>query len=354
MGTNPHVWILWRRRKGDLDQMLSLVNAVGWTHEIKRLEFRGPGIPALAPLLLAAGSDPLTAPWPDVAMCAEALPSIIARRLKQKSGGMLKTVCIGRPAGTPDAFDLVITTPQYRIPSAANVVELSLPLAASRADAASPPYPPVARRPLIAVLAGGASFPDRFDGKVAAQLAGDIRQYTDHKNGTMAIATSPRSGAEVNAALERVVAPPHRLQVFGRGENRYAALLAAADEIVVTSDSVSMVADALETGMPVYVYRLPRHLGLQWHIMEWLYVRAVERRLAVLLPVKWLFDAGVFEAAADRRRLISRLAAERRIAWFGDTPPLPQPSAAAQDLARAAGRLRALISPDTQAPSSGQ
>ncbi len=342
MVTNPHVWILWRRRKGDLDQMLSLVKAVGWTHEIKRLEFRGPDIPALAPLLLAAGSDPLTAPWPDVVMCAEALPSIIARRLKQNSGGKLKTVCIGRPAGTPDAFDLVITTPQYRIPKSDNVVELSMPLADSKNDHAPPAYRPMPQGPLIAVLVGGVSFPDGLDGLTASQLVRDIRPYTDQLGGTMAVLTSPRTGVAAIAALDAAVKPPHHLQVFGRGENQYRSLLAAADEIIVTSDSVSMVSDAMETEKPVSVYPLPQHLGMKWRVTEWLHAHAVRKRAVLLLPVRWLFDVGVFEVSADRRRLFAQLVSERRIGWFGGEPPIPKPGVNSQNLTTAAACLRAL------------
>lgn len=344
MAASPHVWILWRSRKGDLDQMLSLVKAVGWTHEIKPLEFRGPGIPALAPLLLAAGSDPLTAPWPDVVMCAEALPSIIARHLKQKSGGRLKTVCIGRPAGTPDAFDLVITTPQYRIPSANNVVELSLPLVAPRVENPQPPHQLVKHRPLIAVLVGGASFPDRLDGPTAKQLIHDVRPYTERLGGTMTVLTSPRTGADAIAALGAEVKAPHRLHVFGQGENQYHSLLAAADQIIVTSDSVSMVADGLETGKPICVYRLPQSLGLQWTIARWLYTQAIEQHSRFLRPIRWLFDAGVFEAPADRRLLFEGLVSERRIGWFGGEQPKPQSDAGAHNLARAAECLRALFS----------
>lgn len=350
MGVSAHVWILWRRRKGDLDQMQRLVTTLGWTHEIKRLNFRGPDIPALAPLLLAAGSDPLTPPWPTVVMCAEALPSIIARRLKRKSGGVLKAVCIGRPAGSPRAFDLIITTPQYRIAPAANVVELSLPLAAPRTDGAPPPYPSVPRRPLIAVLVGGASFPDRLDGQIAAQLVRDICQYTDRLGGTMAMVTSPRSGAEVVSALESAVAPPHRLHVYSRDGNQYRALLATADEIIVTSDSVSMAADAVETGKPAFVYPLPLQIGMQWRVTAWLHTWAVEKPSALLLPIRWLLDAGVFEMPADRRRLFSRLVSERRIAWFGGAPPDPQPGADSQNLTTAADSLGALVRQQSAVP----
>jgi mitochondrial fission protein ELM1 len=42
-----------------------------------------------------------------------------------------------------------------------------------------------------------------------------------------------------------------------QGENPYFALLALADYIVVTCDSVNMISEAASTGKPVYVEMLP-------------------------------------------------------------------------------------------------
>jgi len=87
MAADPLVWILWRRRKGDLDQMLELARATGWPFEVKRLTFRGPEIPVLSSLLLKRADRALDPPWPDLVFCAEASPSVIARDIKRQSGG---------------------------------------------------------------------------------------------------------------------------------------------------------------------------------------------------------------------------------------------------------------------------
>ena len=47
----------------------------------------------------------------------------------------------------------------------------------------------------------------------------------------------------------------------GEGENPYFAFLAAADFVVVTQDSVNMVAEAASTGKPVYIAAVD---GDQW------------------------------------------------------------------------------------------
>ncbi len=343
MGSEPTVWVLWRRRKGDLDQMRVLLERLGWRYDIKRLSFRSPEIPALANLLLKPESDALEPPWPDIVICAEALPSVVARRLKARSGGVIRTVCIGRPAGSARGFDLVITSPQYRIPPAANVVELSMPLSgatsgASQANAASFDD----RRPLTAALVGGSSFPEVLDANAATRLAADLVANAAHDNGTLRVITSPRTSPDAVQALRAGIAPPHRLHVFGEGDNLYAPLLAAADRIVVTSDSVSMLADALETGKPVAVYPLPRKLSLQWHVSEWLYHHALEHPKALMAPVRALFDAGVFEATADRQRLVDGLHAAGRVSRFGEPFKAPPPQGPAKDLERALNSLRVL------------
>lgn len=339
MPTEPKIWILSRGRKGDLDQMETLARALGWPFEIKTLTFRGPEIPVLAKLLLRNREQVLSGPWPDLVFCAEASPSVIARDIGRASGGAARTVCLGRPAGTADRFDLVITSAQYRIPPAANVVELAMPLA-SGGDSA--PTAPAADGP-IAVIVGGSAAPDLLDGKAALQLAADAMAYAEGKHATLAVHTSPRTPKEVVAALKSAIGAPHRLHVFGEGENRYRQLLAEASEIVVTSDSVSMVADALATGRPVSVYPLPLARTATWRLAEWLQRNAVAARNPLLAPARWLFEAGIVEAAADRRLLFARLVSEGRLAWFGGPLVTPPPGAGMRDLARATASVRALM-----------
>ena len=163
------------------------------------------------------------------------------------------------------------------------------------------------------------------------------------RNRSLSVQTSPRTPEDAVAALARAITPPHRLEVFRKGENRYKALLAEASEIVVTIDSVSMVSDALASGKPVSVYPLPRNENLKWQAGEWLFHHAVENPSAFSAPIRWLFDAGVVEAVADRRRLFQRLVAEKRLVWFGEALVPPQPEAMRRDLERAVQSLRALM-----------
>lgn len=313
MAADPLIWILTDGRKGDLDQMLALARATGWRYEVKQ------------------ATRDLAAPWPDLLLCAEASASRIALRVRRLAQGRSRTVCLGRPAGATRDFDLVITTAQYRIPAAPNVVEIAMPLSASEErDASTTPDGPVT------LLLGGPAFPDVLDHAAAARLAADALAYAARRGRPLRVQTSPRTPQNAIRAFAAAITPPHRLDIFGTGENRYAEALAEASELVVTSDSISMLSDALASGKPVSVYPLPQALNLKWRAGEWLF-------RSKLPPVRWLFDKGLIEAAADRRRLHARLVKEGRIAWFGEDPPPPQPGASARDLATAVESLRALM-----------
>lgn len=320
MTADPKIWILSGGRKGDLDQMLVLARAMGWPFEVKQI---------------AQGTAP---PWPDLVLCAEAKASQIARRIKRLSAGRTRIVCLGRPAGTARNFDLVITTPQYRIPAASNVVELAMPLSATE-----PPRTGVNPQGPLALLVGGPAFPDRLDGAIAARLAGDAVKHAERRGKILSVQTSPRTPQDAVQAFKAAIRPPHVLGVFGEGENRYASVIGEASEIVVTSDSISMLSDALASGKPVSVYPLPQSQNLTLRAGEWLHRYAIETPLPLMAPVRWLFDAGLIEAAADRRRLHARLVQEGRMAWFGEDPPPAQPGAVARDLERAVESLRALM-----------
>src|SRR5690606_24876215 len=74
----------------------------------------------------------------------------------------------------------------------------------------------------------------------------------------LAVTTSRRTGSANAAALRHGIGATVPLYFWDQlGENPYFGLLALADAIVVTADSVSMVSEACSTGKPVYVAPLP-------------------------------------------------------------------------------------------------
>lgn len=342
------VWILTHSRLGDRQQMEKLAAALGWPFIVKHLVFRPPNVPFLARLLFDRGaSDSLDAPWPDLVLCGEARTSVIARDLKRRSGGRIKIVCLGRPAGDPAHFDLVLTTAQYRLPKAANIVELALPLVVEAPAQSSNGGDGLAdlARPVTTVLVGGTAVPERLDGAAATSLARDLLARQHKTGGTLLVVTSPRTGAEAGAVLTRAFPSPHIVHLWRKGEdNPYRRFLALADEVVVTSDSVSMAADALAAGKKLSVYRLPRRAAIKDAVVEKLFARVYGDAPCPfwLKPAKWLFDAGLIELRADRPLLFERLVREGRLGWFGEARTETH-FAAPDELAVILPRIRALF-----------
>jgi mitochondrial fission protein ELM1 len=61
----------------------------------------------------------------------------------------------------------------------------------------------------------------------------------------------------VTRALRDRLVPGGALVWDGEGENPYFGMLASADAIIVTADSVSMVSEAVATSAPVLLVELP-------------------------------------------------------------------------------------------------
>lgn len=120
-------------------------------------------------------------------------------------------------------------------------------------------------RPLVAVLVGGSNGRFRLGVREAEVLAASLAEMVHRDKIRLAVTPSRRTGDAVRAVLERVLAPVGAWIWDMNGDNPYLGLLALADAIVVTSDSVSMVSEAAATSAPVLVAQLPgrsRRIGL--------------------------------------------------------------------------------------------
>ena len=111
-------------------------------------------------------------------------------------------------------------------------------------------------RPLVAVLVGGSNGRFRLDAEVAGGLASQLVAMMRRDRVGVAVTPSRRTSVEAQAALA-AVRPLGGWMWDMTGENPYYGLLALADAIIVTEDSVSMVSEAVATGAPVMIAALP-------------------------------------------------------------------------------------------------
>jgi len=269
---HPRVWVLTTSRAGDNAQLRVLAEALGWPCRVVRLEDTLPEVVAdrIADALRGPKGSPRrlgpSQDWPDLVLAAGGRPVSAARRIRALSGGRTRVVHVGRPWARLDTFDLVITTPQYRLPEEANILCNALPLNRSDPDAARA----AARRwserlgalprPWIGVLVGGPSGSCAFGERSADRLAARANYLASSSGGTLLVTTSPRTPPAVCALLESRLAQSaglfHRWRPDA-DENPHPAVLALADRFLVTGDSASMLAEACSTGKPVELVELP-------------------------------------------------------------------------------------------------
>lgn len=269
------VWCLSEGHAGMETQVVGLAEAMGLAHVVKRVRVRRPWDwlpgrlwpwPLKAP---TADSDPLTPPWPDLIISTGNVAAPLAVAIRRANGGRTRLVHLQNPKVALDRFDVVVAPRHDRL-EGANVIEtrgglhrvtpakIEAGAALWRDRFAHMP------RPLVGVLLGGSNRRYRLDGKAGAALGAMLSTAVARAGGSLAVTPSRRTGAKALDALRRSLGDGPRFIWDGKGDNPYFGLLGLADHLVITADSVSMISEALVTGKPVHVARLPgrsRRLG---------------------------------------------------------------------------------------------
>ena len=137
-------WVLLGEKAGDNAQLTALAEHLqrtrGWPWQPRHLRFHAGELLSnllLPPNLLgvADGRAALTPPWPDLVLSAGRRSEPVAHWISRRSGGRARLVNLGRPWSQPRRWDLIVTTPQYQVPVADNVLSLPLPLLGLREPA---------------------------------------------------------------------------------------------------------------------------------------------------------------------------------------------------------------------------
>jgi mitochondrial fission protein ELM1 len=266
----PVIWLIDAYRAGERGQVRALVDALGWPCEIKQLSYRHrvflPHVLGQSSLrgISAQSAALLRPPWPDLVISSGVRNEPVCRWIREQSGGRTRYVHVGRPWAPLRTFDLVITTPQYRVPAHPNVLNNILPLhgvTASRLAQARAEWESTFAdlpRPRFAVIVGGDSGPFTLGPKAAARLGREASQMARAHGGSLLITTSSRTSADAANALQAAITAPHYFFRWDGGvaENPYMGILAWADRLMVTADSIAMLSEACATGKPVSMFDL--------------------------------------------------------------------------------------------------
>ncbi len=272
--TSPRIWLVLGDKPGDNAQIDIIVQALGLPYEIRRMLPRPEfvlGKPRFAislDHLDLARSDKLEPPWPDLILTIGRRPSMAALWIQQQSGMHTRIVLLGRPKRWMDRFALIIVPSQYRMPPAANVLKLDLPLmrvdqrAIEQATGEWRTRLSTLPRPLTALFVGGPTKPFRMDAETARDLLRQSLAATGP--GYLYISTSRRTPRAVVDTLQESL--PANASLFAWSadatDNPYRGLLALADRFVVTGDSISMMVEVARLGKPLAIYSLPLQKGI--------------------------------------------------------------------------------------------
>lgn len=363
----PRTWLMMGYKAGDNGQIQALADALGWVYEIKHLRYRktelltnlfaGPTLKGL----LEDQSSPLEPPWPDLIISAGRRNEPLIRWIQREAEPhRIRLVHVGRPWALHECFDLIVTTPQYRLPQKPNILHNEAPL--HRVDAKQLAVAKEQWRseladlpsPRIAVIAGGNAGPYSFDRENGALLGYYANAMAQDHGGSVMLTSSARTPPHAVEAIEAEIKTPahiHRYHPDGEA-NPYLGYLAWADRLIVTCDSMSMLAEACETSKPVFIFDLLRGDGSKrpplpadgavpertWR--EWLgelSLRPIIYKLGI--------NIGPSRLTRDVSIIHQRQVEAGRAVWLGnDWPANKPPAPPLADLERAAAAVKNLFS----------
>jgi mitochondrial fission protein ELM1 len=196
-------------------------------------------------------------PYPDILLTSGRKAVAASRYIKKQSKNNTFTTHIQDPKISPRHFDLVavpfhdpLRGDNVVVTDAAPNMITSASLSAAKAEFANlfAPLP----GPRVAVLIGGNSRTHKLTAEKTKWLAAELKGM----NAGIMVTASRRTGAENAAILKENLTGENIYLWDGSGDNPYHGMLAWADYILVTGDSVSMLSDAGTTGKPVYIIEL--------------------------------------------------------------------------------------------------
>lgn len=266
----PSCWIITEGIAGTENQCLGIAQAMGLHPQIKRVGLRFPWS-LLSPWFRFGGASgifvksgsPIAPPWPDLLISSGRKSVEAALYIRAKSNGATFVVQIQDPKIAPEYFDLVVA-PAHDGLHGKNVLVTTGALhritpsflANAREEFASSLS--ALPQPRLAVLIGGNSRTHKMTQNVAHRIAGQLKDLSSG-GASLMVTLSRRTPQDMARIITSGLAASPNVFLWdgnATGNNPYAGILAWADALLVTNDSVSMASEAISTGKPVYTLDL--------------------------------------------------------------------------------------------------
>lgn len=308
---SPQIWSLSDGRAGNVRQADALADALGGASRTLALAPRAPwrwfaprALPATDHAFGAGFADALATP-PALAIGCGRQAALATRLLRARGAAAVQIL---DPRIDPAHWDLVVA-PEHDDLAGGNVITLlgSLnPVDDAWLQRARGAFPALADlpSPRIALLVGGPTPHAPFDGAGFDALCARLEALRARTGGSVLATASRRTPPGIVDALRRHFARTPGLAWCGPddGPNPYPGLLAWADRIVCTPDSVNMVSEACASRVPVHVFDLERTNGRPRRFLDELLARgrigSLDDGPAEIIPLRE--TARVAEAVRER------------------------------------------------------
>lgn len=277
--TKRRIWVLIDNKIGNANQAIALAQSLGEEFELKNIEYNGFGnlpnyflgmfpIHVKKSILKELKHDKSE----KIIISAGRRTAALAAYLKKISNteNPVKIIQIMRPGIDPREFDLIIL-PQhdsfnYTLPNVVRIIG-ALTNVQHKMKNLIPEfeknYPEIDK--FIAVIIGGStkSFKLKLeDAQIFAQTLSNIAAYHSLK---LFITFSRRTPDNVKTYFKQTFSDYNVIyDPLTSGNNPYPAILARADYVLCTADSISMCSEAVSTGTPVYIF-CPGNFKLKKH-----------------------------------------------------------------------------------------
>lgn len=273
-------WGLTDGSAGMVAQVKALAVAMGKAVEMKKVLVKKPYVylpnavhaavmrPFIFPGFLDRKSDALKAPWPEIIISCGRRAGLVAMGLRSKLQhvpGKPLFIHIQDPQMSPRHFDVVVAMAHDKV-KAENVIKTVYalhritPEGLAQARAQFGPVFASYPSPHMAVLMGGSTNKYTLTESAMRQVIAQLEEVLAQSPGSLLITPSRRTGESNIAMLREAFADNPRVYVYDfAGENPYMGMLACADVLIVSNDSVNMMTEAHATGKPIYLLMLPGH-----------------------------------------------------------------------------------------------
>ena len=195
--------------------------------------------------------------WPDLVICAGRKAIAAARYIKKKSHGKSFITFLQNPKINDPALDL-IAAPYHDKCTLKNAItthgapnKITKNILDEAYKKFETQFKPL-RTPRVAVLIGGNSKTHEITPEIIDKMINQLQSL----DASLMVTASRRTGEKNIEKLRENLQGENIFFWDGKGENPYFAMLAWAEHIIVSSDSVSMISDAATTGKPVHLIPL--------------------------------------------------------------------------------------------------